>query len=269
MHKQKPEIPPSIPELPINLQRKLPIYLTKTLEIQVNPDHYEYWAWSAEIFMSTEVDFHILKVRDALQSLFHTVLAKLSHPPRSNSDILLNRILEILVSRHVHHMVINKMLLAAPLAFLCFEAYVRYLCSNYVDPVTGRAKKDFKKLNIGKNRTLTLYPLLTLFNNVVLPELSSELKHNICLLNDIVGTIWKNEIQKKGIRENERWIDILVNWRNNLIHGKSTWIPRAFGVVTNYICLILWHFIPDDKYTKYKERILERIKWQYGDFYPP
>lgn len=276
LHEQNPKIPSSIPELPINLQRKLPIYLTKTLEIQVNPDHYEYWAWSAEIFMNHEISPQILKelheIREALQLLFHTVLAKLSNPPITRSDIMLNKILDILVSRHVHHMVNTKMLLATPLAFLCFENLVRDLCSDYVDPVTGKAKKDLKlrKLRRKRGAVITLGPLLRLFDELVLPTLPSGLRHDISTLNNVVESIWGH---------GEDWVNVLINWRNKLLHGIKTWIPRAFGVVTNYICLILWHFIPDDKYTECKERILERIKWQYSyfqdemtryySFYPP
>ncbi len=54
LNKKNPAIPPAIPLLPLHVLRRLAIYLTKTLEIQVNWDHYEYWAWSAEVFKGFE-----------------------------------------------------------------------------------------------------------------------------------------------------------------------------------------------------------------------
>ena len=42
------QVPPAIPMLPLQVLRRLATYPTKPLEVQVSPDHYEYWARSAK-----------------------------------------------------------------------------------------------------------------------------------------------------------------------------------------------------------------------------
>jgi len=53
--------PRDIPFLPLPVLRRLAIQLTKTLEIQVNLDHYGYWSWSAEVFKALERDIAFLQ----------------------------------------------------------------------------------------------------------------------------------------------------------------------------------------------------------------
>jgi len=226
LHNENPEFPSSIPELPINILRKLPVYLSKTLEIQVNKDHYDFWEWSERVFMNPEIRLKILRdleqIREVLQILFRTVRATSLNTLGMGS----------------------KMILATPLAYICFEAILRYLCSDYVDE-TGKAKQNFrlkiKNRNVKeeKGKYITLVPLLRTFDQLVLKELTAEeFKNNIVRLNEVIEEVWG-----KGGKD---WIDVLGEWRNNFLHGINTWIPRAFGIVTNYICLIFWRFVPDD-----------------------
>ena len=84
----------------------------------------------------------------------------------------------------------------------------------------------------------------------------------------MVKNIWGNP--------GEKWRGILVNWRNRFIHGRNTWAPKAFGVYTNYICLVLWYMIPLEIYDVKCREILDGIEmdlkmgirspWR---FYPP
>jgi len=268
LNRENPQIPPVISKLPVQILTKLPIYLTKTLEIQVNHDHYEYWAWSAQVFMYLE-DTSILlrKLResnikhDIIDLLFHICLARINYIPATVEAQVLNRVLDIIVSRHVHHMVSKKFILGAAMAFIALEAVLKTIISE-----VNEAKEKFEKLRRQKR---TLGQVLEIFDKYALPSLSQELQSDIQKLNTIIEDIWK--------AYGDNWRSIILNWRNNFIHGIKTWIPRAYGVITNYICLLLWHSIPSEQYETKIEELMKHIEWRqklpeysrYHEFYPP
>jgi hypothetical protein len=264
--KTDPHIPSSIPELPLQILRRLPIYLTRTLEIQVNQDHYEYWAWSAEVFTSLEDNISLLKdlkdvKHNVIDLLFHTCLAKTGYPPATPEARTLNVVIQAVTDRHVQHMVINKFILGAALASIALESIIRnmILISNF-----EKAKKE-----LGENPTLGR--VLGVFKEYVLPSLPQEFQNDISELNRTIESIW-------GV-DGSTWDKIIrIKWRNYLIHGKGSWIPRAFGVMTNYMCLLLWHNVPSEIYETKAREVLNRIKWlhevgdalrNYWSFYPP
>ena len=268
LNKIDPQVPPVIPKLPLRVLRKLPIYLTKTLEIQVNYDHYEYWAWSAQVFTYFEDISPLLKMLKEdnikhyiIDLLFHVCLARISYVPATVEARILNRVLNTIVSRHVHQMVSQKFILGAAIAFIALEATLKVMISE-----TNKAKEKFEKIPKQKR---TLRPTLRIFENYVLPSLSQELQSNFKRLNEVVENIW-------GVYGNN-WREIILSWRNNFMHGVRTWIPRAFGVITNYMCLLLWHDISSEQYEAKIKELMEHIEWRrksleyygYYDFYPP
>jgi hypothetical protein len=264
LNRTNPQIPSSIPELPLQILRRLPIYLTRTLEIQVNQDHYEYWAWSAEVFTSLEDSISLLKdlkdvKRNVIDLLFHTCLAKIGYPPATPEARTLNAVIQAVTDRHVQHMVINKFILGAALASIALESIIRnmILVSNF-----HKAKKQ-----LGKEPTLGR--VLKVFKEDMLPYLPQEFQNDISELNKTIESIW-------GV-DGSTWDKIICNrWRNYLIHGKGSWVPRAFGVMTNYMCLLLWHNVPSEIYETKAKEVLNRIKWlnevrprNYWSFYLP
>jgi len=101
-----------------------------------------------------------------------------------------------------------------------------------------------------------------------MPHLPQPLQLDIKEINKVIEDNWRVY--------GSNWREILINWRNNFMHNARTWAPRAFAVYTNYICLLLWHSIPDKEYEQKMKEILEGIKWRihadvenYWDFYPP
>jgi hypothetical protein len=158
-------------------------------------------------------------------------------------------------------MVINKFILGAALASIALESIIRnmILISNF-----EKAKKE-----LGENPTLGR--VLGVFKEYVLPSLPQEFQNDISELNRTIESIW-------GV-DGSTWDKIIrIKWRNYLIHGKGSWIPRAFGVMTNYMCLLLWHNVPSEIYETKAREVLNRIKWlhevgdalrNYWSFYPP
>ena len=270
LNKENPAIPSAIPLLPVPILRRLAIYLTRTLEIQVNLDHYEYWAWSAEVFRSLEDSLPLLKMLkrgeavELLHLLFHICLAKLGYTPLSREAETLNKVIEVVVSRHIKHIVQNKFVIGIPIAATNLEVLLKSFIKAYG---SEGAKKKLEELE--KKGKATLGKTLHVFEEMVLPQAPQDLQTSVQELNEVIENIWRVY--------GENWRDILLNWRNNFMHGAKTWTPRAFAVYTNYICLLLWHMIPQVKYElKRRElmKFIERCSHLHGaedfwSFYPP
>jgi len=270
LNKENPAIPPAIPLLPLPILRKLAIHLTRTLEIQVNQDHYEFWAWSAEVFRSFENNLPILKTLkdgnaiELLYLLFHICLAKLRYTPLTREAEVLNRVIDTVVNRHVQHVISNKFVIGIPIAASAFEALLKTFINLYGPE---EARRELAELE--KNRRATLGKTLGIFEERVLPHTSQEFQTGVQELNKIIESIWSTY--------GKTWREILLNWRNRFMHGAETWAPRAFAVYTNYICLILWHTIPQDEYESKRRELLKAVEQRihsYGaedfwSFYPP
>ncbi len=264
LNRKNPAVPPAIPLLPLHILKRLAIYLTKTLEIQVNWDHYEYWAWSAEVFRAFETSSPLLRTlreRDSIELLyllFHLCLSRLGFTPQTREGIILNRIVDSVVNKHVKHVITNKFVIGIPIAAAVFETVIKLLIELYGDDEVKRKIKG--KITLGK--------ALRIFENNVMPYLPQPLQFDIKEINEVIENIWNVY--------GPNWREILLNWRNEFMHGAKTWAPRAFAVYANYICLLLWHSIPSGEYEQKRNEILEAIKWRiytdvedYWGFYPP
>ena len=157
-------------------------------------------------------------------------------------------------------MVTNKFILGAALASVALESIIRSMISDF-----EKAKEELKKA-----KWPTLGPVLCVFKEHVLPSLPQEFQNDIKELNRVIESIWRTY--------GETWYKIILTWRNDLLHGKRSWLPRAFGVMTNYICLLLWHNIPAEAYETEAKELPSHIKWlqglpegfkNYWSFYPP
>ena len=270
LNKESPAIPSAIPLLPLPILRRLAIYLTRTLEIQVNRDHYEYWAWSAEVFRSFKDSIPLLRTLEnentieLLYLLFHICLAKLGYTPLSREAEVLNRVVDIVVSRHIKHVILYKFVIGIPIAATILEALLKSFIKTYGPE---EARKELEELE--KKGKATLGKTLHIFGEMVLSHTSQDFQTDVKELNNIIESIWR--------AYGENWLDILLNWRNNFMHGAKTWAPRAFAVYTNYICLLLWHTIPQEMYESKRRELMKVVEWRnhlYGaedfwSFYPP
>jgi len=263
LHRQNQAIPPAIPLLPLHVLRRLAIYLTKALEVQINWDHYDYWAWSAEVFKAFENDSPLLKAlreKNAIELLYlllHLSLSTLGYTPQTQEGVILNRVIDSVVNRHVKHVITYKFVIGIPIATTVFETIIKLIIELYGDDKT---KKKVEKLTLGKT--------LDIFENNIMNRLQQPLQQDIKEINNVIENIWKSY--------GSNWREILLHWRNKFMHSAETWAPRAFAVYTNYICLLLWHWISDKEYEQKVKEILENIKWRvntgiedYWSFYPP
>jgi hypothetical protein len=253
LSKENPNIPPTISMLPIQLLKKLPLYLTKTLEIQINQDHYEFWSWSSETFKLLEDSSPLLKYMKSnssqiiLDLLFHICLARLNFKPSTQEAMMLNRIIDDIIDIHVKNIIYNKFLIGIPIGAATLEtilkAWIKLMGNE-------EAKKDLE--NKEKKGKATLGSVLDIFDDKVLPYASEDFKAVFLELNKVIENIWRQD-----------WKEILPSWRNNFMHGGNKWAPRAFAVYINYICLIVWHTISPEEYNKKKVILLNKkfLNW--------
>lgn len=280
------ELSCSVYHLPLRVQRRLPIYLTKELEVQIGVDHYEYWAWSAEVFSYFERELNIpYSIAGNFFTPFHGALMRLTYIPTTREKALLNRIIQTIVDHHVQEFLSEKPFLVASVSFLVLEAILRELCIKYgtpreeaeeeirgIIPLAQKLQKLFKKNpNIPTEFKRDLQDFMNTVDEIWGPKVRKELEANPDRLNAF------EEKEKQGLRG---W-RVLAYWRNKLYHGSKTWLPKVYGVVLNLICLLTWHQIPEDQYENALNAILERINQGarlrgvgdefvlFGRFYPP
>lgn len=280
----KREFSCSVYHLPLRIQRRLPIYLTKELEIQIGIDHYEYWAWSAEVFIHFGRELSIPhSVAGNFFTPFHGALMRLIHTPTTREKALLNRIIQTVVDHHVQEFLMDKPFIVASVSFLVLEAILRELCVKY------GASRDWAE----DQNLIALVQKLNKFlreNSNIPGEFKRDLQNFMNLVDEIWGPKVKEELATypKALGRFERkekdgllgW-RVLAYWRNNLYHGKETWLPKVYGVVLNLICLLMWHQVPYEQYEELVKDLTERIQhneWlrsigdetvMFGHFYPP
>lgn len=281
----KRELSCSVYHLPLRIQRRLPIYLTKELEIQIGVDHYEYWAWSAEVFKHFERELGIPhSVVGNFFTPFHGALMRLTHIPTTRERALLNRVIQTIVDHHVQEFLMDKPLIVASVSFLVLEAIVRELCIKY-----GTPREDAESI---RGLLPLAQKLLKLFREN--PDVPAEFRQDLQEFMDVVDKIWGPKVKEEleayprllnRFEEKEKqgligW-RVLSHWRNKLYHGSKTWLPKVYGVVLNLICLLMWHQISEEQYENALGVIVKKINqkaWlrgmgdelvMFGLFYPP
>jgi hypothetical protein len=116
-------------------------------------DHYEYWAWSAEVFREFEASSQLIKeVKEALFLSFHICLARLRYTSSTRESIVLNRVIDEVVDDHVKHIISNKFVIGVPVAVATFKALLKTYIKLYGPESSrkrgkkGALRKDVRNL---------------------------------------------------------------------------------------------------------------------------
>lgn len=279
------ELSCSVYHLPLRIQRRLSIYLTKELEVQIGIDHYEYWAWSAEVFAHFERELGIPhSVAGNFFTPFHGALMRLTYLTATRERALLNRIIQTIVDHHVQEFLMDKPFIVASVSFLVLEAILRELCIKY-----GTPREEAESI---RGLLPLAQKLLKLFREN--PDIPAEFGQDLQEFMNVVDKVWGSKVKEEleaypkllnSFEEKEKqglvgW-RVLAHWRNKLYHGSKTWLPKVYGVVLNLICLLVWHQISEEQYGNALKAIVERINQEarlrgmgdelvmFGHFYPP
>lgn len=246
----------SIYHLPLRIQRRLPIYLTKELEIQICVDHYEYWAWSVEVFAHFERELEIP----------HSVEGNFFTPFRG--ALMSFEIIQTITDPYAKKFLEDKPFIVASASFLVLEAIIRQLCVRH-----GASQKEVENLR-------GLLPLAQKLLSLIRKSsgVSQEFKQDLDEFMEAVDTIWAPQVEKElngnstslntfreqGKQGLKGW-RVIARWRNSLYHGNNTWLPKVYGVVLNLISLLMWHQVPDDKYEDSINDLMAKIENNKND----
>lgn len=270
LSKENKEFPSRMHEMQLENLRRLPIHLTRTVSVSVNNDHELFWAWTAQFRDCFNAPSSVMKDNDikiAMTLLFHVVLAKLIDSSKPFDEWDDSRKKSQLVDSNITETINGKPIIASPLSLLIFEAIIRDLCSDYVN------KDGITKLEVnlpGSNKPLAkkthveLRIILRIFEDLVLQKMPSEFQSDFFEMNQVIEEIWG--LKPDGTRNN--WKKIICDWRNSLLHGNKTWMPKVYGTMVNFICLILWHEVSNEEYMVNKKLVLQLSAQKYL-FLPP
>ncbi len=256
--------------LPIEELRRYPLWRSRPPEpviVAADSEYYQYLAWTAEVLHGPNMrngPTSDRAISHALTALFRIATLPLvfeplkpgerarDRPPQTRAEMLLTHIM-------------SETLTLGLLAFPILEAIVRWYCSEFIDQ-EGNALVDLSlrgNFRIKKGNPLTLGPLLRLFAERILPGREDRLEE--CLKG--IGQIMEDE-WARGDFSGYDWISLLSSWRNDLLHGRETWLPWAVVFVLNIICTFLWHEFPKAEYEKYQPIILLGAKKMYSSSSP-
>lgn len=264
-----------ITEFPLAVLQEIPIILTKTLQIQIDPhDHPQFWAWTAEVVHNLEQEIGLFKCEVAQQFwlLINLNLSGLMRPPMNKDIQFLNMLTQKLVGHHVSEVIMHKHILSANLSFPLLEGIIRRKCSKYV-LADGTVIRGFcaggssYSPSKGRSRISNLGHELHLLENTANQNLKRAMNS------------FGNEVKKFDSSNNPDAYEVIYQWRNETLHGQEFWSTKH-GVITNLICLILFHEIQDELYSSKLEGIKRHVEWNQsiGDywstrppwsFYPP
>jgi len=115
--------------------------------------------------------------------LSHSCLARIKHASASVEAQILNRVLDVAVSRHMHYMVERKFAIGAAVDFIAFEAVLKELIYE-----VDEARREFEKIDEWRR---TLGAALRVFEEHAVPSLPRELQSDVQRLNRVVEGIWE------------------------------------------------------------------------------
>lgn len=258
-------------KLPLRILRRLPIYLVKQFEVQVELDSLWYWALTHDVVLHShdQSDFDQWPLKRVFTTLMAAHLAKLGSAPRNSAVERLNRIIDDAILQPTKDLVYNKDIILCYLCYPVLEGLVKLAMSPFIDTngQVTRAFHDGKRQRKPAEQISSLAILLRALERnasslLSKPDLGQDLKD------------FRLEVEKllpAGQQSDDGW-DSMYRLRIVSAHGVAHPELRA-GLVTNLICLIAWHLLDDQVLNNELQRIVEmprhfRTTWDFY-YYPP
>lgn len=261
--------------LPIRILRRLPVHLIKQFVVQVELDSLWYWALTRDIVESRAGDSILNQwpLRPVFTTLLAAHFAKLGSAPVNWAIHRLNRIIYDVVSESIKDLVGNRDIVQMYLCYPVLEGLVKFAMLPIVD-LDGTVKatlSDGKKSYNPGHQISSLASLLRLLEInaptfLSRPDLAIDLK-DFRLQTELV--VPPTQIVPPHIRAADGW-DSVYYLRNPALHGAKEAQLRS-GLITNLICLIIWHLLDDQGISEELQRIAKRPK-HFGfpsRYYPP
>ena len=240
-----------IPHMEYNVLCEIPRSLVRTSifpkgGIYENPDKIAFLLWIAEVssFLKWDFQYRDKRFKDLFGLLICSHLFDVSKINMPNNY-------------HFTRFIGNFHMLPACYAFPFLERCIRFKCPKYVKP-DGAVIKDFDIPRYGRNDRLYR-----------ISEHISDISHELKLLyHHVASSNFQNILNRFMNEVNEdSWLrlpdpfNLIVEWRNELLHGQKIW-SSGFDVSTYLICLILLSYISEDEYNLKIDSLLEHVQYK-------
>lgn len=254
--------------LSIRMFRRLPVYLVKQFVVQVELDSLWYWALTHDIVESSAGHkvFQGWQQMPAFETLLATHFAKLISAPVTPAIGKLNRIIDVVAPQPVKDLVLNKHIVLMYVCYPILEGLVKFAVTPLVNSngVVITSFSDRRKKFNPRNQISSLAILLRSLE-VNASSLLSKPELSIDLKDFRLQT--EKMIPKK--KSDDGW-DSIYALRNVSLHGVTGWQLRS-GLITNLICLIIWHLMDDQEIISELQNIAARPTHFLlpSQYYPP
>jgi hypothetical protein len=259
--------------LPVKILKRLPVYLLKQFVVQVELDSLWYWALTHDLVASPtgHIFFEKWPLHREFLTLFAAHFANLGYPQYNWAVDKLNKVINDVVSEPVKELVLNKDIVVMYLCFPVLEGLIKFVMSSIVD-LDGRVKTP---LSDGKNqfkqgeqiRSLAvLLRILEKTPNISSdPDLALNLKDFRLQVESIAPP---SQILPQHKKQGDGW-DYVYYLRNVTLHGTKETQLRS-GLLTNLICLIVWHLMDEKALSEELNNIANRPReFKFPNWYYP
>ena len=262
-------------KIPIRLLRRLPIYLIKQFEIQVEIDSLFFWALTHDVVSRNYDLLDRWPLRNEFLVFMATHFAKLKPlrefspgPPNFESaSSQLDRIIDIVVSQPVKDIIENKEIITRYLCYPLLENLVKFALNPLID-LNGFVQQKFNDGQRDRNINERISSLAKLLRS--LEKNASKILSNPELGIDLRDfRVQTEKLIPKEKKNNDGW-DSIYKIRSTYLHGAGGWQLRT-GLLTNLICMLIWYLMEDEDINKIlHEKAMEPKHWRFPDeYYPP
>lgn len=265
-------------ELPVPFLRRLPVYLLRQFEIQVELDSLFYWALTHDVFRHIPVSAR-WQLQSSFDCLMAAVNAHLGQAPTTLEISKLNTILHEVVPVPVQDLVTARTTLAMYLSYPIVEGLTKRHLQDYVE-LDGTVKKPITSagdsFSVGDRPISSLGRLLRMLETSAGPILNNaDLGRNLADMRKEIEAIGGRSGISFGTDPKDAW-DWIFSLRNDLLHG-ATPSPLRSGLLTHLVCTLLWHSAKDSDLGSSLTRIQQSMAanaWRimghrFGEYYPP
>jgi len=261
--------------LPVKILRRLPVHLIKQFVVQVELDSLWYWALTHDIVESSG-GYSVLDqwpLRSGFTTLLSAHFAELGKAPINRTVERLNQIIYAAVPEPVKDLVMNKDMILTYLCYPVLEGIVRFALSPIID-FAGKVTVPFNdgRKSYRPGRSISSLAVLLHALEINAPTLLSKPDLAIDLRDFRLETELlapPTQIVPPQIKQADGW-DSIYQLRNVVLHGTKGGQLRS-SLITNLICLIIWHLMDDRTLTQELQRIagLPRRFLLPRRYYPP
>jgi hypothetical protein len=260
-------------KLPAKILKRLSVHLLKQFAVQVEVDSLWYWALTHDIVISPagRMVFEKWPIENVLSTLLAAHFAKLSYPPWNWAIDRLNKVMNDIVSEPVKELVLNRDIIVMYLCFPVLEGLIKFAMSSVVD-LDGRVRvllSDGKQQFRPGKQIRSLAVLLRILETT--PALSSDpdLATNLKDFRLQVELIAPPSQFLPAYKEPSDGWEVIYYLRNVALHGAKETQLRS-GLLTNLICLIVWHLMNEKAVNEELSSIATRPReFKFPNWYYP